>query len=119
MLGSEGYEAMNEELRKDEKKLSVSFHLKFIFIEYYQKTRKSPFCSFSPTFEPRRRFTDRKKNEKQASHFSIDGYAGEKQPRSPFHCFELPQKIVYFWRKQKRNERARNYRKAKQVYSLQ
>ena len=50
-MGHENYEAMNEELRKDEKKLGVSALLIFIKLEYHKKTRKGPFCSFPSSFE--------------------------------------------------------------------
>jgi len=43
MLGSEGYEAMNEELRKDEKKLSVSLPLKVHFHRILSKNKKKSF----------------------------------------------------------------------------
>jgi len=49
MMGSPEYETASEELRKDEKKLIVSyiFSLIFYFSEYNKKTRKNIVCCIS------------------------------------------------------------------------
>jgi hypothetical protein len=59
-MGSPDYETVSEDLRKDEKKLIVSFFLVLIFYfkEHNKKTRKGIVCSIPFATKLSRRFVN-------------------------------------------------------------